>query len=176
VATPLSSIAFLGFALSEIDNIAWIKMFYFSFTAGSRGTRNDINCWSVLYDLSIVICCDKLPCAFNNCVFWSCVFIFSFCFFFIVKDPQKQAGIPAVQGDSAQAAQHQPIGLHIAITAAAVMTAALGGAQTSIQSNQNGLQNQSALANDPLTLHLAKMSRSQLTEIISELKVNTGKS
>ncbi|WJX14277.1 hypothetical protein P8452_04569 [Trifolium repens] len=85
-------------------------------------------------------------------------------------DPQKQAGIPAVQGDSAQAAQHQPIGLHIAITAAAVMTAALGGAQTSIQSNQNGLQNQSALANDPLTLHLAKMSRSQLTEIISELK------
>ncbi|MCH99771.1 cleavage stimulation factor subunit 2-like, partial [Trifolium medium] len=42
--------------------------------------------------------------------------------------------------------------------------------QTSIQSNQNGLQNQSALANDPLTLHLAKMSRSQLIEIISELK------
>ncbi|PNY10595.1 cleavage stimulation factor subunit 2 tau variant-like protein [Trifolium pratense] len=85
-------------------------------------------------------------------------------------DPQKQVAIPAAQGDSAQAAQHQPIGLHIAITAAAVMTAALGGAQTSIQSNQNGLQNQSALANDPLTLHLAKMSRSQLTEIISELK------
>ncbi|MCI14095.1 cleavage stimulation factor subunit 2-like, partial [Trifolium medium] len=42
-------------------------------------------------------------------------------------DPQKQVGIPAVQGDSTQAAQHQPIGLHIAITAAAVMTAALGG-------------------------------------------------
>lgn len=54
------------------------------------------------------------------------------------------------------------------------MTAALGGAQTGIQSNQNGLQNQSALTNDPLTLHLSKMSRSQLTEIISEVKVILG--
>ncbi|CAL5209322.1 unnamed protein product [Lathyrus oleraceus] len=87
-----------------------------------------------------------------------------------IVDPQKQVGIPAVQGESAQAAQHQPIGLHFAVTAAAVMTAALGGAQTGIQSNQNGLQNQSALTNDPLTLHLSKMSRSQLTEIISEVK------
>ncbi|XP_073223793.1 cleavage stimulating factor 64 isoform X2 [Cicer arietinum] len=82
-------------------------------------------------------------------------------------DAQKQVVIPAVQGESSQ---HQPIGLHIAISAAAVMTAALGGSQSAIQSNQNGLQNQSALANDPLTLHMAKMSRSQLTEIISELK------
>ncbi|RZB88490.1 Cleavage stimulating factor 64 isoform B [Glycine soja] len=82
-------------------------------------------------------------------------------------DHQKQVGIPAVLGE---AVQHQPIGLHIAITAAAVMTAALGGAQFGIQSNQNSLQSQSALAHDPLTLHLAKMSRSQLTEIISELK------
>lgn len=82
-------------------------------------------------------------------------------------DPQKQVGGPAGHGE---AVQHQPIGLHIAITAAAVMTAALGGAQFGIQSNQNSLQSQSALAHDPLTLHLAKMSRSQLTEIISELK------
>ncbi|KAK7279760.1 hypothetical protein RJT34_24817 [Clitoria ternatea] len=82
-------------------------------------------------------------------------------------DPQKQVGSSAVHGE---AVQHQPIGLHIAITAAAVMTAALGGAQFGIQSNQNSLQSQSALAHDPLTLHLAKMSRSQLTEIISELK------
>ncbi|RDX95626.1 Cleavage stimulating factor 64, partial [Mucuna pruriens] len=82
-------------------------------------------------------------------------------------DPQKQVGGPAVHGE---AVQHQPIGLHIAITAAAVMTAALGGAQFGIQSNQNSLQSQSALAHDPLTLHLAKMSRSQLTETISELK------
>ncbi|XP_047169458.1 cleavage stimulating factor 64 isoform X1 [Vigna umbellata] len=80
-------------------------------------------------------------------------------------DPQKQVGGPA-----GEAVQHQPIGLHIAITAATVMTAALGGAQFGIQSNQNSLQSQSALAHDPLTLHLAKMSRSQLTEMISELK------
>lgn len=51
------------------------------------------------------------------------------------------------------------------------MAGALGGPQAVLQSNQNGLQNQSALANDPLTLHLAKMSRSQLTHIISEVKV-----
>ncbi|CAK8565020.1 unnamed protein product [Lathyrus sativus] len=87
-----------------------------------------------------------------------------------IVDPQKQVGIPAVQGESAQAAQHQPIGLHFAVTVAAVMTAALGGAQTGTQSNQSGLQNQSALTNDALTLHLSKMSRSQLTEMISEVK------
>ncbi|XP_024020348.1 cleavage stimulating factor 64 isoform X2 [Morus notabilis] len=75
-------------------------------------------------------------------------------------DPSKQVGAPAVHGESAQ---HQPIGLHIAITGAAVMAGALGGPQA-------GVQGQLALANDPLTLHLAKMSRSQLNEIISELK------
>lgn len=53
------------------------------------------------------------------------------------------------------------------------MAGALGGAQASVLPNQNGLPSQSALANDPLTLHLAKMSRSQLTEVISELKVST---
>ncbi|KAJ9146049.1 hypothetical protein P3X46_028364 [Hevea brasiliensis] len=83
-------------------------------------------------------------------------------------DPQKQVGGPAILGESAQ---HQPIGLHIAITAATVMAGTLGGAQTGMQSNQNGLQSQSALASDPLTLHLAKMSRSQLTDIMLELKV-----
>ncbi|KAG6671488.1 hypothetical protein I3842_16G006000 [Carya illinoinensis] len=82
-------------------------------------------------------------------------------------DPQKQLAGSVVHGESVH---HQPIGLHIAITAAAVMAGALGGAQAGIQSNPNGLHNQSALANDPLTLHLAKMSRSQLNGIISELK------
>ncbi|OAY58519.2 cleavage stimulating factor 64 [Manihot esculenta] len=83
-------------------------------------------------------------------------------------DPQKQVGGPAILGESAQ---HQPIGLHIAITAATVMAGTLGGTQTGMQSNQNGLQSQSALASDPLTLHLARMSRSQLNDIMSELKV-----
>lgn len=82
-------------------------------------------------------------------------------------DPPRQVGGPAIHGESV----NQPIGLHIAITAAAAMAGALGGAQASMLPNQNGLQNQSALANDPLTLHLAKMSRSQLNELISELKV-----
>lgn len=83
-------------------------------------------------------------------------------------DPQKQLSGPAIHGESVH---HQPIGLHIAITAAAVMAGALGGVQAGTQSNQNGLHSQSALANDPLTLRLAKMSRSQLNEIMSELKV-----
>lgn len=86
-----------------------------------------------------------------------------------IKDHQKQVGGPTPHGESVQ---HQPIGLHIAITAAAVMAGALGGVQAGMQSNQIGVQGQSALANDPLTLHLAKMSRNQLNEIMSELKVS----
>ena len=86
-----------------------------------------------------------------------------------IKDPQKQLAGPVVHGESVH---HQPIGLHIAITAAAVMAGALGGTQAGMQANQNGLHAQSALANDPLTLHLAKMSRSQLNEIMFELKVS----
>ncbi|XP_028799911.1 cleavage stimulating factor 64 [Neltuma alba] len=82
-------------------------------------------------------------------------------------DPHKQVAGPAVHGE---AAHRQPIGLHIAITAATVMEAALGGPQSGIQPNQNGLRVQSGLAHDPLTLHLARLSRNQLTEIISELK------
>ncbi|XP_022727931.1 cleavage stimulating factor 64-like [Durio zibethinus] len=82
-------------------------------------------------------------------------------------DPQKQVGGPAVHGESVQ---QQPIGLHLAITAAALMTGALGGVQASLLPNQNALPSQSAPASDPLTLHLAKISRSQLNEIMSELK------
>ncbi|KAG6578854.1 Cleavage stimulating factor 64, partial [Cucurbita argyrosperma subsp. sororia] len=75
------------------------------------------------------------------------------------------SGGPTALGESGQ---HQPIGLHIAITAAAIMAGALGGAQAA--SNQNILQN-ATISNDPLTLHLAKLSRSQLTEVMSGLKV-----
>ncbi|KAG8491053.1 hypothetical protein CXB51_014196 [Gossypium anomalum] len=82
-------------------------------------------------------------------------------------DPQKQVGGPAIQSESVQ---HQPIGLHLSITAAALMAGALGGMQAGLQPNQNVLPKQSAPASDPLTLHLAKMSRSQLNEIMSELK------
>ncbi|XP_059630404.1 cleavage stimulating factor 64 isoform X2 [Cornus florida] len=83
-------------------------------------------------------------------------------------DPQKQSGSAAIVGDSGF---YQPLGLQLAMTAASVMAGALGGAQIGSKSNQNGLQNQLALGTDPLTLHLAKMSRNQLNEIMSELKV-----
>lgn len=76
-------------------------------------------------------------------------------------DPQKQIGGPAVHGDSGL---HQPVGLPVAMAAASVMAGALGGVQT-------GLQAQPTVGTDPLTLHLAKMSRNQLNEILSEIKV-----
>ncbi|CAI0396247.1 unnamed protein product [Linum tenue] len=83
-------------------------------------------------------------------------------------DPRRHGGPPA---NIADATQHQPIGLHIAMTAATVMTGALGATQTAVQPNHAAFQGQSALTSDPLTLHLAKMSRSQLNEVMTELKV-----
>ena len=91
------------------------------------------------------------------------IVFFKFCV--NIKDAHKQLGGPTAHGESSQL---QPIGLHIAITAAAVMAGALGGAQAA--SNQNILQS-TTMPNDPLTLHLAKLSRSQLTEAMSGLKV-----
>lgn len=73
-------------------------------------------------------------------------------------------GGPAILGNSAL---HQPIGLQVAMAASSVMAGALGGSQTVTNLNQNG---QSSLFSDPLTLHLAKMSRNQLNVIMSELK------
>lgn len=49
------------------------------------------------------------------------------------------------------------------------MAGALGGAQTT--SLQNGLPVQPGLGNDPLTHYLSRMSRHQLNEIMSEMKV-----
>lgn len=82
-------------------------------------------------------------------------------------DGQKQVGGPAVGVDSIL---HQPIGIQIAMTAASVMAGVLGGGQTG-QINQSSLQNQSPVGNDPLTHHLAKMPKSQLNQVIHELKV-----
>ncbi|KAG7589800.1 RNA-binding domain superfamily [Arabidopsis suecica] len=78
------------------------------------------------------------------------------------SESQKQIGGP---GDTNM---HQPVGLNVAITAASVMAGALGGPQVGSQFTQSNLQ---VPASDPLTLHLAKMSRSQLTEIISSIKL-----
>ncbi|KAI7996453.1 Cleavage stimulating factor 64 [Camellia lanceoleosa] len=71
-------------------------------------------------------------------------------------------------GDSGS---HQPIGLQVAMAAASVMAGVLGGAQGRREMNQNGLQGQPALYSDLFTLHLAKMSRNQLNEVMFELKV-----
>ncbi|KAI3978448.1 hypothetical protein MKX01_015623 [Papaver californicum] len=83
-------------------------------------------------------------------------------------DPQKPIGGPAVVGDSAL---HQPIGISLAATAASVMAGALGSAQNGAMSQQNGLPGQFGLGSDQLTHYLAKMSRNQMFEIMSEMKV-----
>uniref|UniRef100_A0A7N0TPE5 RRM domain-containing protein n=1 Tax=Kalanchoe fedtschenkoi TaxID=63787 RepID=A0A7N0TPE5_KALFE len=71
---------------------------------------------------------------------------------------------PHKLGDSSN---KQQIGISAAVTAASVMAGALGGGQVGIRSNHNG---QSVIGNDSLTLHLAQMSRSQLVEVLHQLK------
>uniref|UniRef100_A0ACD5W8J6 Uncharacterized protein n=2 Tax=Avena sativa TaxID=4498 RepID=A0ACD5W8J6_AVESA len=83
-------------------------------------------------------------------------------------DAQKQSTTAPVVGDTSL---HQLVGLPPAIHAASVMAGVLGGAQTA--NVQNGLPVQYGLGNDPLTHYLARMSRHQLYEIMSELKTLT---
>ncbi|XP_006663254.1 cleavage stimulating factor 64 [Oryza brachyantha] len=80
-------------------------------------------------------------------------------------DAQKQLAGSSVVGDTSL---HQPVGLPSAIQAASVMAGILGGSQTA--NVQNGLPVQYGLGNDPLTHYLARMSKNQLYEIMSELK------
>ncbi|KAK1300215.1 Zinc finger CCCH domain-containing protein 25 [Acorus calamus] len=83
-------------------------------------------------------------------------------------DVHRQSGGPLPIGDPTL---YQPIGLPSAATAATVMTGALGKPQTgSTYMSQNGFPGQSGIGNDPLTQYLAKMSRHQLYEIMSEMK------
>ncbi|XP_071737750.1 cleavage stimulating factor 64-like isoform X2 [Rutidosis leptorrhynchoides] len=77
--------------------------------------------------------------------------------------PQKQIGGPAIQGDPSL---HQPIGLQVAMAAAVVMAGTPGGGNIT----QNGLQSQPILGTDPLTLHLAKIPKNQLIEVLTEVK------
>ncbi|GMH31613.1 hypothetical protein Nepgr_033457 [Nepenthes gracilis] len=85
-----------------------------------------------------------------------------------IDPPKKQLeGLPNLGDPTVQ----QPIGLPLAMSAASIMAGALGGAQSGGQLNQNGLLNQSILGHDPLTLHLAEMSRSQLNKVMSEMKL-----
>ncbi|XP_051125404.1 cleavage stimulating factor 64 [Andrographis paniculata] len=82
-------------------------------------------------------------------------------------ESQKQFGGPAGLGHSNL---HQPIGDSVAMAASTVMAGALGSAQISSASNQIGMNSHSLPGSDPLTRYLAKMSRNQLTEVLSELK------
>lgn len=93
-------------------------------------------------------------------------FIHIYCF---ATDTQKQVGAQAPRPGSNL---HHPIGLPVAIAAANVMAGALGGAQIATKQTQIGLENQPGFGSDPLTMHLSKMSRNQLIDIISELKVS----
>ncbi|KAJ8536485.1 hypothetical protein K7X08_034886 [Anisodus acutangulus] len=74
-------------------------------------------------------------------------------------DPKKHIGGPAVPVDSAL---QQPLGMSVAMTAATVMAGALGAAQSGSSFNQSGV--------DPLMLHMSKLSRSQLNDVMSEFK------
>lgn len=74
-------------------------------------------------------------------------------------DPKKHIGGPAVPVDSAL---HQPLGMSVAMTAAAVMAGALGAARSGSSFSQSGV--------DPLTLHMSKFSRNQLNDVMSEFK------
>uniref|UniRef100_A0A1J3E688 Cleavage stimulating factor 64 n=1 Tax=Noccaea caerulescens TaxID=107243 RepID=A0A1J3E688_NOCCA len=78
------------------------------------------------------------------------------------NESQKQVGGPV------DSTMHQPVGLNLAMNAASVMAGALGGPQVGSQFTQGTLQ---VPPSDPLTLHLAKMTKSQLTEIISSVKL-----
>ncbi|KAL6502507.1 hypothetical protein OROHE_024512 [Orobanche hederae] len=72
--------------------------------------------------------------------------------------------------DTGHLSLHQPIGDSVAMAAATVMAGALGSAQTINTLSQIGFQSRPLLGTDPLTHHLAKMSRSQLIEVMSALK------
>ncbi|MCL7028155.1 hypothetical protein MKW94_010205, partial [Papaver nudicaule] len=81
--------------------------------------------------------------------------------------PQKPIGGPAILGDSAL---HQPIGISLATTAASVLAGALGNAQNGAMPQQNGMPGQFGLGSDQLTHYLAKMSKNQMFEVMSEMK------
>ncbi|GLJ24628.1 hypothetical protein SUGI_0470980 [Cryptomeria japonica] len=78
-------------------------------------------------------------------------------------DSQKQ---PAGAGNSIDPSINRPIGITVAANAATIMAGSLGEPQTATMST--GQTN--AGGHDPLTLHLANMSKSQLHEVLYEMK------
>lgn len=86
-----------------------------------------------------------------------------------VTDVNKLVGGSVVALD---ATLNQQIGLPLAMATSSVMAEALGCAQAGAPSNINGSPQQPLLGNDPLTIQLAKTSKSQLIQVMSEMKVN----
>ncbi|KAL9254980.1 Cleavage stimulating factor 64-like protein [Drosera capensis] len=86
-----------------------------------------------------------------------------------VNDPQRKQ--PPGQVNAGDQNAQQAIGASSAMTAASLMAGALGVPQSCGNVSQTNLHNQPVLGQDPLTLHLAKMSRRQLTQVISDMKL-----
>jgi cleavage stimulation factor subunit 2 len=82
-------------------------------------------------------------------------------------DISKQTSGPKTSKDLSL---HQAVGVHVAVSAAGIMAGILGAPQTPIGSCIGG-SNGRAQMTDPLTIHLASMSRFQLFEIIHLMKV-----
>ncbi|KAL9275243.1 Cleavage stimulating factor 64-like protein [Drosera capensis] len=86
-----------------------------------------------------------------------------------VNDPQRKQ--PTGQANAGDQNAQQAIGASSAMAAASLMAGALGVPQNCGNVSQTNLHNQPVLGQDPLTLHLAKMSRRQLTKVISDMKL-----
>mgnify|MGYP007007550666 FL=1 len=82
-------------------------------------------------------------------------------------DLSKQTVGPKVARDLSL---HQPVGFHAAVSAAGVMSGILGSPQMAVGSSAVGVNGRVPTA-DPLTTHLAGMSRFQLFEILHLMKV-----
>ncbi|GAB2209766.1 hypothetical protein Droror1_Dr00026990 [Drosera rotundifolia] len=85
-----------------------------------------------------------------------------------VNDPQRKQ--PTGQANAGDQNAQQAIGASSAMNAASLMAGALGVPRNCGNVSQTNLHNQPVLGLDPLTLHLAKMSRRQLTQVISDMK------
>lgn len=137
-----------------------MTLIIFVFFAGARRSRNCHHYWYVrqlqfVNDVKLLTVY-LYPISSSHCTGW--------CY----TDPSKQFAVPATPRDQSLL---QPLGVPVAMAAATVMAGALGSAQAA-STNMVGLQNQTPLGTDSLTQYLAKMSSSQLTGILSELKVS----
>jgi cleavage stimulation factor subunit 2 len=86
-----------------------------------------------------------------------------------MPDLSKQIGGPKAAKDPSL---HQAVGIPAAAAAAGVMASFLGAPQMPLISNAPGAAGRGVPMADPLTVHLAGLSRYQLYEIIHLMKVS----